>query len=603
MLGIVSKPTPQDFGNPSIQGDSFSILELLPGILLIFVFSGIVLAFQPHGLHQFLLPKSLVLLVGSVSLFVFQALSRHTARENSADLPLMLLVFLFITWTICAPFSTAINPILHVEGSTEVLLSGILFLSASRIRRMGFFPEESLGAFLAAPALIVAVLACLQGIGWDPLHMMMGLSSSRPGRWRILTTLGNPSWTAEILLLCLPLVMLLPLKAPRHVSPAYLSVILLSAGIFFTKSRAALLGLVLCLGLSYFYGLLPDFLRKTRISFAYFLPVFLLLFLFFGGNLHRISNTGSLGARTGLWRAGIHQISEHPLAGSGLLHTRLFLPEALETVVQSTDESHRSHLPGTLVDRLDQDYLQLGAEAGIPALFLLLIIILRALYLLRIGSASGNRLDSALLVSLLIFVLLSLISSPLHTPATAAFFWILLGLGTTRKGEPWDQTHENLSIFPSNFRRIILPITGAFLVGLLLFVGLAFPALRINATAGRAHRLILAGRPSQALIVGRDLPSIAPWFGSALIDRARALVELQRPAEALLVLEDAEKWLSSEWIWVNRIRALNQLGLPEQARKVRERSLRILPNSDLLTRVGGDKEIDGRRKACFPEAD
>jgi len=591
MLRIVRQPTPQNFGNPSNHGETASIVECFPGVFLILVFSGVVLAFQPHGLHQFLLPKFLILLVGASSLFVFQALSCSAVREYSADFPLKFLVFIFIAWTVCTPFSTAINPILHLAGSAELILYGLLFSGASGVRRRGVFSEESFGAFLAVPAIAVAVLACLQAVGLDPMHLVMGLSSSRPGRWKILTTLGNPSWTAEILLLCLPLVMLLHFKASRRLYPVYLPLILLSTGILFTKSRAAFLGLVLCIGLSFFFGLIPGFSKKSGIHPVYFLLVFLLALVWFGGNLNRISNTGSLRARTGLWRAGIHQIFEHPVMGSGLLHTRLFLPEALETVVQSTEESHRSHLPGTLVDRLDQDYLQLGAEAGIPAVILMLVIVLRAGSLLRIGSASGNRLDSALLVSLFIFVLLSLVSSPFHTPATAAFFWILLGLATTRREESSNQSTEKNAVLPSFSRRIILPVAGTGLAALALFFGLALPVLRINATAGRAHRFLLAADPGQALEIGEALPLIAPWFGSAQVDRARALVELHRPAEALLALKDAEKWLSSEWIWITRIRALEQLGFPDQARKVRERGLRILPNSRLLTDRGREREL------------
>ncbi|MCK5379792.1 MAG: hypothetical protein KAJ78_10325, partial [Acidobacteria bacterium] len=291
----------------------------------------------------------------------------------------------------------------------------------------------------------------------------------------------------------------------------------------------------------------------------------------------RMGELKPLTGRLGLWAAGIHLVGQEPLTGSGLRQTALVLPEGLESVVGGLDAQHHGWLPTIVVDRVDQDLLQVAVERGLPAALLILLIWYRALRLslarFREGRAS---VDGALVVLLATFAVFSLFSAPFHTPATAVLFWIVVGLAARGPATCSVPGERELVHW-----RMGAAVVGA-VVGIGLAVELALPILRTNAIAGTGHQLLIDGRFQEASQVLRPVATTSPWLTGASIDRSRALVAIGGAAEALVVLEDAQAWASSEWIWATRARALDQLGLRTEARRALEEGFRVLPRSPVL---------------------
>ncbi|RLE29564.1 MAG: hypothetical protein DRJ61_14290, partial [Acidobacteria bacterium] len=223
------------------------------------VFIGVVLTFQPFGLDQFLLPKALVLLVGAPLVVGIVMACRGLV---AGDALLIRLVVSFLVWSMTVPLVHAQNRVLHGFGALEVLLLMVLFVGVLGTRTAGSRAEGQLLRLLVLPALIVAPLALAQGLGVDPLRLLFDLSSSRPGRWQVLTTLGNPTWTAELLVLSLPLVLAAWKTAGRSRTVWLWSVgLVFAAAVAATGSRGALVGLAVAAVVG--FGLIP-IVRRSR---------------------------------------------------------------------------------------------------------------------------------------------------------------------------------------------------------------------------------------------------------------------------------------------------------------------------------------------------
>ncbi len=542
-------------------------LSEMPSLAIGVVFIGVVLAFQPYGLDQFLLPKALVLLVGAPLVIGIVVAGRVLP---TGDAFLIVLVVSFLAWSTTVPLLHARNRVLHGVGALELLLLIVLFGGALATRASGPRADVRLIRLLALPALIVAPLAGALGLGVDPLRLVFDLSSTRPGRWQVLTTLGNPTWTAELLVLSLPLVLVAWKPAGRWRGIWFLGVgLVFAAAIVATGSRGALVGLAVAAFVGWRLGLGPVVRRPRRVVLCGVITAGVLVMVIGVG---RMGELKPLTGRLGLWAAGIHLVGQEPLTGSGLRHAALILPEGLESVVAGLDTQHHHWLPTILVDRFDQDLLQIAVERGLPAALLILLIWYRALNAaLARFREGGASVDGALVVLLATFGVLSLFSAPFHTPATAALFWIVAGLSAMGPTDSGDHARRQ---------------TGATVAGAVAAIGLALflalPILRTNAIAGIGHQLLIDGRFQEASGVLRPVPTTSPWLTGASIDRSRALLADGGAAEALVVLEDAQAWASSEWIWATRARALDQLGLRTEARRALEEGFRVLPRSPVL---------------------
>ncbi|MCD4749899.1 MAG: O-antigen ligase family protein [Thermoanaerobaculales bacterium] len=539
------------------------------------VFVGVVLIFQPYGLDQFLLPKFLVPLVGVPLILSLMIGTRVAVPEARRDAILVGLAFAFLAWSALAPVLNARNRTLHGIGALEVVLMAVFFAGAIGARKAGPRAELWLIRLLAAPALIVVPLAVAQGLGVDPLRLVFYLSSSRPGRWQVLTTLGNPTWTAELVVLSLPL-MLVALKGVDRLRGVWLWAVglVFSIAVAVTGSRGSLVGIVVAVVVCWRLGLVPKVNRPRWVALWSVIVVGVLVAVIGVG---RMGELKPVTGRFGLWAAGMHLVRQEPVTGSGLDHTALILPEGLEPVVAGLDPQYHRWLPTVLVDRLDQDILQIAVERGLPAALLLVLMWSRAVLVsFRRFREKGSAVDGAVVAVLSVFFVLSLISAPLHTPATAALFWIVMGLAATGLGSSSPEEERD-----GGRRRM-----GAAVVGAVVATGIALvvvlPILRMNTIAGTAHRDLLRGRFKDASQALKPVPTSAPWLTGASIDRSRALVAGGGAAEALVILADAERWAASEWIWATRARALDQLGPREEARRELEAGLKILPRSPVL---------------------
>jgi O-antigen ligase len=146
--------------------------------------------------------------------------------------------------------------------------------------------------------------------------------------------------------------------------------------------------------------------------------------------------TGVLRARYLFWRNTLVMIRDHPLTGVGIGNFRIVYPLysrsfAWDTVTGYTKRARKAH----------NDYLQLAAECGIPALVLFLILLVRQFYLLRIPEAGEGGEDEGRIAddwrwplgaSLLAYAVVMCFSFPLQLAYSRMFFFFLIALGEAR---------------------------------------------------------------------------------------------------------------------------------------------------------------------------
>lgn len=575
--------------NPETDQADFSLIRnpriLVPAAIM----AGTFLLFQPTGLDQFLFPKFLLLLLGLPALLWLEISSHLQPPFSGGDALSNRLALLFFLTSAILPRLHVSNAELHGFGILEFLVMLLLFRAGAALGSRE--EQESLIFLICISAIPIAALALLQGMGWDPMHVLLGLHSTRAGRWQMLTTLGHPSWTAELLVLLLPPGLLLLRK---HASAARVAALFIACAVILSGSRGGMLVLALVLWISYRQDLLSapsTRWGKLLLTAGALLPAGALVILF---RLEpgRLLALAPLSGRLGLWEAGLHLISFHPFSGSGLHHTSILLPEGLRAIVASAGPGKITGLPTVLVDRLDNDLLQMTLEGGLLSCAFVVFLVARSIRILRSRlRRSENQLDRTILSSLIAFGLFSLFSSPFHTPSSALIFWLFLGLATRGSRVP---EHEGPPV-AGRLRRVGVLLAAVLSVVILLFVVL--PALRDNHEAGTAHRLLHRGDFSRSAAILAPITDRAPWLPGAAIDRARALVKLHRPEESLAELRLAERWISSAWIWRTRALALEEMGLDQEARKTIKDGLDVLPRSPTLL------EAQALLEAFAPSAD
>ena len=567
------------------SANSRSGLRTHPSWTALGLFFGVlVLVFSPAGLDQFELPKQLVLLVG-LPIMAAAVLTADCRSSRHVDWKLVALVVAFAAWSSVAPLHRAENTGLHAFGAMETALAAALVGVSIAVRRNANLQgENQLLRLFALPTIVVATFAVAQSSGLDPLHYFLNLESTRPGRWATLTTLGNPSWTAELISSCFPIVVMAlwcgRKPTTRPMSILGIATLIVVFGTAVTGSRGSLIGLAV--GTGVVLVVIPSTLSAGRRALFAALAAFVVagfaVLIGWATGADRWREIEPVTGRLSLWAAGSALIREAPVSGWGLRHTVLVLPEGLRTVAATIDPDLKKFLPTMLVDRLDNDWLQVALERGIPAALLLAALWFRAIMAAaRRASEDGSPLDAAAAASLTVLAVCALLSAPLHTPSTAALFWIFIGLAAVG---PASKPHEQTS--RSKWRRLRLPAITLCVLAAAAGITLAFRATALNRLAGDGHRLLVAGQAARAAAQLQAPLQSMPWLTAASIDRARALVACDRAAEALVVVDDGQRWAASQWFWVVKAEGLHQLGFEAEAQQTLDDGLDVLPCSPLL---------------------
>ncbi|MBU2462293.1 O-antigen ligase family protein [bacterium] len=312
--------------------------------------------------------------------------------------------------------------------STLLSISPILSIFGLYRRYDGFLTLLSYAALLFAFAnygrikdityaiLIAATLtgsyAILQHFG---IYIIPSLTTDRT-----TSLFGNPNFLAAYLLIAFPLAVTLYSSEKKRIFSLIFGLIslIILLGLFFTKTRATFLGLLVQIPFLLF--LIREKVNKKRL--LVFLFPLLLFFIAFGKPIiERLGSSSKDIARIGLWKGTFSVFCQYPLFGTG--------PEALNgAFCKNMPLEFIKHYKGAyiLADKAHNEFLDIAATRGVFAL-LLWLLILFAIFRMGFSALPKEKLFiSAFLAGILGYLVQAQFNLSLFS--VTHLVWVMMGL-------------------------------------------------------------------------------------------------------------------------------------------------------------------------------
>lgn len=342
------------------------------------IFAGLLPFAVAMSLHQSHLAAKQLLLVGGAAVFalLFACLAR-TVPVTPLWWPIGLLATV-----------SALNAWQAPRVDTAATLSAALILfSVSAWALDTRTARDRLADVVTATAAFEATYVLCQALWMDPLFAPSVLH----GKWRSYGTFGNPNWAGEYLAMALLVTMGRLASAWSRARAA--AVALIAAGLAATFARGAWLACaigMLAMLLTWRGGIPRN--RRIALAAAALAGIATVAILALRPDMFQyLANVASIRGRFWLWYVTFHVIAAHPL-GVGLGQFEVRFAEMQAQCFQ-TDFGRKFLSSASFPLQAHNDYLQIAAEAGLPALLaaaaLTLLIVRRGRALSADGAALG----------------------------------------------------------------------------------------------------------------------------------------------------------------------------------------------------------------------
>lgn len=402
------------------------------------------------ALNWYNIVKYIALLICGTILLICIILKRKELKFDLIDKTLLVFLALIILSTI---FSINIpKSILGEENRYEGLLTFIVYFLTYYCAKYYFQYNKLLKNFAIIVVTITSVIGILQYYNRFPLYKMFNIPYITNFA---SSTFGNRNFFASFLSIIVPLFMALYIIKKKKV---YLVMSLLSFfGILVSMTRSSWLGLTTAsiFGLIYIIkNYSKDVLKRTiHIAIGFIIIFFFVLMPpnFISKNIHGSVNINSLegrfnmlaedfetifgdstkeqkassgAGRIGIWVMTLKSIAQDPLLGTGpdtlkdgLIHN------ALEDVLIRVESTR------TIIDKAHNEYLQIAATIGIPALIVYLAFLAQILF--KDKNLFKHNSTFILIVPIVSYLTQAFFN--ISTIGVSPIFWLLLGVVQNEK--------------------------------------------------------------------------------------------------------------------------------------------------------------------------
>ncbi|MGD0695934.1 MAG: O-antigen ligase family protein [Terriglobia bacterium] len=306
-------------------------------------------------------------------------------------------------------------------------------------------PEaKGLAIALTAAGTLVACVACLQFVGWDPFAVLgWHATPSGSARMRVFATLGNPNFVAAFLVGLMPLTASLRQISKRRglFSMALAAQVL---AVFATGSRGAILGLLAAL----IWLAVCGQLGRWRVFALAALSASLALLAW--SPARELATT--VNGRYYIWQAVAPHLAERPWLGFG--------PGAFEPQYAQWEAERWGRLGAPqeerkfagFEDHAHNDYLETLVENGVTGLAgFLSIVICFLVFVLRQGRGQTG-IVTASSAGVLALAAVALVDFPFRRPTELFLFWTLLAIAFLAASEPsLSSASERKDLRPGTF--------------------------------------------------------------------------------------------------------------------------------------------------------
>lgn len=374
------------------------------------IFAGILPFAVSISLHQsHLAAKQLLVVAGAAVFALLFAFSARTVPVTPLRWPLGLLATVSALNCWQAP---------RIDTASSLFAALILFgITAWALE--GRTALERLGDVVTATAVLEAAYVLYQAFWMDPFLAPIVLD----GKWRSYGTFGNPNWVGEYLAMALLITIGRLASAWSRARVAALAVI--AGGLGATFARGAWLAFaagMLAMLVTRQEGIPRH--RRIALTVVAIAGIATVAILALRPEMFRyLANSDSIRGRFWLWYVTVHVIAAHPL-GVGLGQFEVRFAEMQAQCFQ-TDFGRRFLNHASFPLQAHNDYLQIAAEAGLPALVAAVVLVFMIVRRGRALSGDGTALGFwAAVIAMLVDALYAF---PFFLPASLALCAIFLG--------------------------------------------------------------------------------------------------------------------------------------------------------------------------------
>ncbi len=239
---------------------------------------------------------------------------------------------------------------------------------------------------------------------------------------RVISSIGQPNFLASFLILTLfsSIALLLKLKFFYWRLFILINIFFQLLGIYLTSSRSAILALFIAIVLSFFI-----FIKQKRLRIIFtFSAILACLFVFFFSSDRLGSsfdfNTGSVLARSHIYKSSIRAISEKPFFAYGLEQAGNKLVSYYEPdwALFSTVNTYPNRAHNIILD--------ISLNYGLSGLMLFIILTFLVVYLLIYKNRSKENWFMVLSLGILSYIISLMFG--FSSLATSLYFWIILAI-------------------------------------------------------------------------------------------------------------------------------------------------------------------------------
>lgn len=407
------------------------INNIIIGILSIVLFLAPLLVFPRELIYDYNIPKVIVLYTCGIILSLMLIIKRKEIKYDKKDI--FIFIFLLLAG-ISLIFS--INKTKSLFGETgrhEGFFMIIVYILVYYFAKYYFSEYKHFYKILFGIVIGISILSILQFYDLVPLQKELGLQYRK---YWTSGTFGNPNFLASYVTIFLPIVMcLFVIKGKKRY--LIMSIILFwSMLCTLTRSSWLAFGIYSVIGIIYVVYKREKLLIKNSIII---LMSFIIIFgigdilsngRIVGRNRVMINEFKSMysegvkeemgSGRIGIWKVTLNVIKNRPLTGGGIDSLKDAI--ALEQYDYYIDRIKRTH---TYVDKAHNEYLQIAATMGIPALIVYLLFLF-FIFKDNIKNIFKDKLTLILLLSIIGYLIQAFFN--ISTIGVAPVFWMLLGL-------------------------------------------------------------------------------------------------------------------------------------------------------------------------------
>ena len=371
------------------------------------------LAFWAPFEDAFKLPQS-VLAVGLALFLAVQWSIRPRVPRNAVVIPAAVLSLGFLLSALTGGMARI------SDSAVFIALAVSSILLAEQVKRGG----KLVSAMILAGTLS-ALYSIFQFAGLDLVPSPGTGAGLRP-----FSTMGNPDFLAAYLVAVLPMAAVrgaLGGSAIRVLPAASMAVALL-----LTQSRGAWLGaavgMIAAPFLLSYAGIRLKPKKGLIVAVVVSLVVVIGFFSFHGQARDRLARTFSTGhfdaaGRIFMWKAGMGMIRDRPLTGTGPGGFGRAYPEW-----HARGLARNPGFPWFFTENAHNDYLQIPAEAGIPAFGLLIWVWAAFVRMALKAVRSGDRTALGMFIGFISLQVDAVFNFPWYIVPTQAWFWVSLAV-------------------------------------------------------------------------------------------------------------------------------------------------------------------------------